>query len=239
MAQRQLPALCRRLLPGVRRCRGRDAWSPGGQWAWHSDGVGGDRCGIYLRRPKIAVALPAALPKLELANRIDRRPARPWRLTDGGMAAGAIRRTRRMQHRGAAPTDFAGSQRPSRRRWTLPPPRQYARVKPPSCRMLDNRPRSRHGAGLLVLAFSPHSKDKGFSPTRLTPLRAWYQACASIGRITGNTPSSSSPNTVLTRPVRPKNLPEKSRAVVSLPKCTRISSTSSPLSPTDVSISTR
>ena len=136
MAQRQLPALCRRLLPGVRRCRGRDAWSPGGQWAWHSDGVGGDRCGIYLRRPKIAVALPAALPKLELANRIDRRPARPWRLTDGGMAAGAIRRTRRMQHRGAAPTDFAGSQRPSRRRWTLPPPRQYARVKPPSCRML-------------------------------------------------------------------------------------------------------
>lgn len=138
MAQRQLPALCRRLLPGVRRCRGRDAWSPGGQWAWHSDGVGGDRCGIYLRRPKIAVALPAALPKLELANRIDRRPARPWRLTDGGMAAGAIRRTRRMQHRGAAPTDFAGSQRPSRRRWTLPPPRQYARVKPPSCRMLDS-----------------------------------------------------------------------------------------------------
>lgn len=138
MAQRQLPALCRRLLPGVRRCRGRDAWSPGGQWAWHSDGVGGDRCGIYLRRPKIAVALPAALPKLELANRIDRRPARPWRLTDGGMAAGAIRRTRRMQHRGAAPTDFAGSQRPSRRRWTLPPPRQYARVKPPSCRMLVN-----------------------------------------------------------------------------------------------------
>lgn len=51
-----------------------DAQVGRGQWAWHSSGLGGDRSGIYLRRPEVAVALLAAFPQLELADRIDRRP---------------------------------------------------------------------------------------------------------------------------------------------------------------------
>lgn len=51
-----------------------DANAGRGHWAWHESGQGGDRSGIYLRRPEVAVAFFAAFPKLELADRKDRHP---------------------------------------------------------------------------------------------------------------------------------------------------------------------
>lgn len=50
-------------------------------------GLGSDCRGIYLRRTDIAVAFLAARPKLELAGRIDHRPARRWRRADGNPCA--------------------------------------------------------------------------------------------------------------------------------------------------------
>lgn len=43
-----------------------------GQWAWHGGGLGGDRSGIYLRRPEVAVDFLAAFPQLELADNTGR-----------------------------------------------------------------------------------------------------------------------------------------------------------------------
>lgn len=57
-----------------RMTRWLDANAGPGQWAWHGGGLGGDRSGIYLRRPEVAVDFLAAFPQLELADNTGRRP---------------------------------------------------------------------------------------------------------------------------------------------------------------------